>query len=156
MFEWLENTSVAIWVGESLWAYPFWLGLHVMGLAVVVGIFWMRDLRLLGFFPGLAPAAFVPLGKLAWIGFGVNAVSGLFLFVSQAVTFASSLLFLIKLGCIAAGMMIAYVIQGRLRRQLADSGSDAPVAPNTRFLALLSMALWLAAIVNGRLIAYFI
>ena len=35
MFEWLENTSVAIWVGESLWAYPFMLSLHVIGLAIV-------------------------------------------------------------------------------------------------------------------------
>ena len=38
MFEWLENTSVALWVGESLWAYPFMLSLHVIGLAIVVGI----------------------------------------------------------------------------------------------------------------------
>lgn len=29
MWEWLENTPVALWVGESLWAYPFWLSLHV-------------------------------------------------------------------------------------------------------------------------------
>ena len=38
MFEWLELTPVAIWVGESLWGYPIMLGLHAVGLAIVVGI----------------------------------------------------------------------------------------------------------------------
>ena len=53
MFEWLENTSVALWVGESLWAYPFMLSLHVIGLAIVVGILSMVDFKLLGGFKGI-------------------------------------------------------------------------------------------------------
>ena len=53
MFEWLETTAPAIWVGESLWGYPIMLGCHVVGLAIVVGLFMMRDLRLLGFFQGI-------------------------------------------------------------------------------------------------------
>ena len=71
MFAWLENTPVALWVGLSLWAYPLLLAVHIVGLAVVVGIFSMRDLRLLGCFPGLAPAAFLPLSRLAWVGFNL-------------------------------------------------------------------------------------
>ena len=54
MFEWLETTAPAIWVGESLWGYPIMLGCHVVGLAIVVGLFMMRDLRLLGFFQGIS------------------------------------------------------------------------------------------------------
>ena len=46
MFEWLESTAPAIWVGESLWGYPIMLGAHAIGLAIVVGIFVMLDLRL--------------------------------------------------------------------------------------------------------------
>ncbi len=80
MFEQLENTSVALWVGESLWGYPFLLSLHVIGLAVVVGIFSMRDMRLLGLFSGIHPAAFLPLSKLARVGFLINAISGILLF----------------------------------------------------------------------------
>ena len=44
MFATLETTELATWVAVSLWGYPFMLSLHVMGLAVVVGIFSMRDL----------------------------------------------------------------------------------------------------------------
>ena len=154
MFEWLENTSVALWVGESLWAYPFWLSLHVIGLAVVVGIFSMRDLRLLGMFRGLRPAAFLSLSKFAWIGFIVNAISGGFLFTSQATTFVNSTPFLLKISFIVVGMVLATVIQSRLRGELADADGDATIGGSTKLIALLSLLCWMAAIVTGRLIAY--
>ncbi len=154
MFAQLENTSVALWVGESLWAYPILLVLHSVGLAIVVGIFAMRDLRLLGLFSGLQPAAFLPLSKLAWIGFIINAISGILLFTSQAVTFVSSTPFLLKISCIVAGMVLAGVIQSRLRGELANSGDDAVISGPTRLIALVSLLFWMAAIVAGRLIAY--
>ena len=77
MFEWLETSAVAIWVGESLWGYPIMLGLHAVGLAIVVGIFVMLDLRLLGVIRGVSFDAFLGLYRLAWIGLVINAGHGL-------------------------------------------------------------------------------
>ena len=155
MFEQLENTSVAIWVGESLWGYPLLLSLHVIGLAIVVGIFSMRDMRLLGLFSGIQPAAFLPLSKLAWVGFVVNATSGLLLFTSQAATFVNNPAFLLKISCIAACMVLAGVIQSRLRGELAVAMGEPEISGSTRLIALLSLSFWLAAIIAGRLVAYF-
>jgi len=154
MFLWLENTSVAIWVGGSLWAYPVLLSLHIVGLATVVGIFSMRDLRLLGLFTGLQPAAFLPLSKLAWIGFIINAVSGILLFTSQAVTFINSTPFLLKISSIVAGMTLAGILQSRLRSELVTSNGDVVISRSTKQIALVSLSFWLAAIIAGRLIAY--
>ncbi len=154
MFIWLENTSVAIWVGGSLWAYPVLLSLHIVGLAMVVGIFSMRDLRLLGLFSGLQPAAFLPLSKLAGIGFIINAVSGFLLFTSQAVTFVNSTPFLLKISSIVAGMALAWIIQSRLRGELAISNGDVVISRSTKQIASVSLSFWLAAIIAGRLIAY--
>jgi len=119
MFEWLENTSVALWVGESLWAYPFMLSMHVIGLAIVVGILSMVDFKLLGGFKGIRVGSFLPLLKFAWIGFLINAVSGVFLFTSQAssagnaddvsmqgLAIVSLLLWLVA---ITAGRLTAYI-----------------------------------------------
>ena len=97
MFEWLETTPVAIWVGESLWGYPIMLGAHVVGLAIVVGLFVMRDLRLLGMFPGISYASLDSLRNLGWTGFVINAVSGCFLFSSQASFFIENTAFLLKI-----------------------------------------------------------
>ena len=155
MFEQLENTSAALWVGESLWGYPFLLSLHVIGLAVVVGIFSMRGMRLLGLFSGIHPAAFLPLSKLARVGFIINAISGILLFTSQAVTFVNNTPFLLKISCVAAGMVLAEVIQSRLRSELALATGELKISGSTRLIAMVSLSCWLAAIVAGRLVAYF-
>jgi len=161
MFAWLETTPIAMWVGLSLWAYPMLLAAHIVGLAIVVGIFAMRDLRLLGLFPALDPAAFLAPGRLAWIGFIVNAVSGILLFTSQAVTFVNNTPFLIKIMAILTGMALAGVIQSRLRRlvtAVSNSGNvlvPAQIEGTTRAVAAASLGCWLTAIIAGRLIAYF-
>lgn len=154
MFETLERSWIATWVAESLWGYPIMLACHAVGLAVVVGIFSMRDMRLLGLFPGIAPAAFLPLSKIAWIGFILNALSGFALFTSQAVTFVNSTPFLLKIAFIVAGMALAGVIQSRLRGELALSNGDVAISGSARLIALISLSLWLAAIIAGRLVAY--
>ncbi len=154
MFVWLENTPIAIWVGVSLWGYPILLSLHAVGLAVVVGIFSMRDMRLLGVFRGIRPAAFLPLSKLASTGFIVNAISGVLLFTSQAVMFVNNVAFLLKIGFIIAGVVLARVIEAQLRGELAAADGDVVISGSTRLIALFSLSLWLAAIITGRLVAY--
>jgi hypothetical protein len=151
MFEWLENTSVALWVGESLWAYPFMLSLHVVGLAIVVGILSMVDFKLLGGFKGIRVGSFLPLLKFAWIGFLINAVSGVFLFTSQATYFVTSTTFLIKLGCIFIGAILTKVMQGQLVEAEAAGNADDV---SMQGLAIVSLLLWLVAITAGRLTAY--
>ena len=155
MFAWLENTALAIWVGESLWGYPLMLGLHVVGLAIVVGIFSMLDLRLLGAFPGMQFSVFGTLIRFAWIGFAVNLLSGLALFTSQATTFVESKPFLIKVTAIIIAMGCAWLIQGRVARDGAgwDASESAPTG-SIRAVAVVSLVLWLTAICAGRLIAY--
>ncbi|MDA1372759.1 MAG: hypothetical protein O2971_18660 [Proteobacteria bacterium] len=154
MLAWLETSPVGDWVALSLYAYPLLLSLHIVGLAVVVGIFSMRDLRLLGIVSGLQPSAFLSLSRLAWIGFTLNAISGLLLFTSQATVFASSVPFLTKISCVTAGMVLAGIIQSRLRAESEDTRNKDAITGSTRALALASLLLWVSAIIAGRLIAY--
>ena len=151
----LEQTRLALWVGESLWGYPIMLSLHVIGLAIVVGLFAMRDLRLLGLFEGVSYEALDRLGRLAWVGFVVNALSGFVLFSSQATTFIQSAPFLVKIASIFCAAVCAAIIQSRSRIEAPawDTGGILPSA-STRTIAGLSLFFWISAIVAGRLIAY--
>lgn len=155
IFTWLEETTLALWVGESLWGYPIMLSLHVVGLAVVVGIFVMRDLRLLGWFDGISFAALSGLIKLGWVGFVINAVSGVTLFSSQATVFVESTPFLLKIGSILLAAICAAILQTRTR-DLGESWDTGETSPSTgvRGIALFSLFFWISAIVAGRLIAY--
>jgi hypothetical protein len=155
MFEALENSTAAIWVGESLWGYPLLLGTHVVGLAIVAGIFLMLDLRILGFNKGVSYQSFLGLFRLAWFGLAINAISGTALFSSQATTFISNTPFLLKIGSITCGVICAILIRNRLRESAASwDVSEAIASGTTRVLAGVSLLCWIGAIGAGRLIAY--
>ena len=150
----LETTSVAIWVGESLWAYPALLACHIVGLAVVVGLLSMRDLKLLGFFQELDSQVFSDLIPVVIAAFCLNALSGFLLFSSQASYLAGSPPFLAKLVCIAAGLSCAFGLQRHEMRSIAIGAGALSPDLFTRALACLSLSAWVSAIIAGRLIAY--
>ena len=153
-FEWLENTSVALWVGESLVGYPLMISLHAVGLAILVGIFVMLDLRLLGSFKGIRIDSFLPVMKFAWVGFLINAISGTFLFTSQASYFITNRQFLLKISMILVGAILAAIIQSRLRDAQDVSSGEWIISGGTKAIAAISLLMWAGAMITGRLIAY--
>lgn len=153
VFEWMEQTPFAIWVGESLWSYPMLIGAHAVGLAIVVGTLTMVDLRLLNNFSGIRFEALTDLIKLAWAGFVINALSGIALFTSQATNFASNRPFLIKISLIFLAAICTAVIQHKLRES-GEQWNDGSTPASVKGLAAFSMFCWLGAITAGRLTAY--
>jgi hypothetical protein len=149
----IENTGLGIWLRESnsIWAYPTVLTLHTIGLALLVGAAAALDLRVLGVGRAIAVADLRPLVRWVWIGFWVNALSGVVLLVADASTKAAAPMFLIKLGLVGAG--VAVVIA--LHRQLFGRGAiPGLITPAARRLAALSLVIWILAIGAGRLMAY--
>ena len=155
VFEWLEETRLALWVGESLWGYPLLLSLHIVGLAMVAGIFTMLNIRLLGILKEIEFSPLIGLFRLAWIGLLINALSGFGLFSSQATTFVTSTPFLVKIAAIFVGVIIATRILKVIRRDAGDwdAGTSLP-DQSVKRLAVASLLCWIVAIVGGRLIAY--
>lgn len=142
--EWLEQSALALWVGESLYGYPFLLGMHAVGLAIIVGLSVVVNLHLVGLFEGVTTEAMQSMLRIAWVGFAVNAVSGLALFTSQATFFVTSTPFLTKIACIACGLTSVALVQRDLRTSRVG----------TLLVPVAGMLSWLGAIVAGRLIAY--
>ena len=132
-----------------------WGLLGIVGLAIVVGIFMMRDLRLIGFFQGISYESLESLRNLGWTGFVINAVSGCFLFSSQATVFIDSTPFLLKIGSILLAAICAAVIQNRSRDEASNWDASGIAVPGSlQAIAAVSLTLWISAIVSGRLIAY--
>ena len=155
MLEWLEYTSLSIWVAESIWGYPIMLSLHIIGLAVVVGIFTVYNFRLLGLFNSLEFEPFLDFFRLAWLGLLVNFVSGFTLFSSQATFYVTNIPFLVKIFSIISGSLLAFKIQLRLQSNV-NAWDERTAQPNKKdhSFAVISLALWTSAIFGGRLIAY--
>jgi len=127
------------------------LTMHTVGLGIVVGAAVIVDLRLLGVGPAIPLEEVKRVFPIFWVGFFINLVSGLMLFVSEAEDKATQPVFLIKLLLIAIGV----VVTARMRRRLFGVGSPPMRAASSgRTLAITSLVVWGGAIVAGRLMAY--
>jgi hypothetical protein len=154
VFTWLEYSALSIWLREtpSVWAFPFVLILHTWGLAFLVGANVAIGVKILGAARG------VPLGSLAryyrvmWLGFWVNACSGVLLLIAYPTKALTNPLFYIKLMFVAAGLLVAGRIHAHIRE--LTSTDLRPMPAKVRLLAMASLFFWTASITAGRFLAY--
>ena len=112
-FQWLEQTSLSVWVREAptVWAYPSVLLLHTIGMALCVGIAAGIDLRILGFAPGVRLAPLETFFPILWAGFGINAVTGTVLLMQDASTKLMNPDFYVKMVFIALAIVTLRMIR---------------------------------------------
>ena len=154
VLEWISQTGLSTWIreGDTIWAYPMIITFHSAGLAVMVGLSVVVALRILGVARALPLAAMRSLYPMMWLGFGVNAISGVGLIVSDPVGMLTNPLLSIKLLLIAGAIGCIVTID---RRVLRSPEAQSGVVPSGgKGLALASIVLWTAATTVGRLTAY--
>ena len=126
--------------------------LHAIGMGIMVGLAVLLDMRLLGWFPGISFSSLHRFLGVAWVGFGINFLSGCGLFASQATMYATDLVFLTKIGFVFLGAITAALLQSAVGRDSANWGDRVP--SGVRTIAIASIACWAIAITAGRLTAY--
>ena len=153
--DWLQNTPVAIFVAETLWAYPLLETLHTLGMAMLLGTLGLINLRVLGYKPALSLFGTQDLLPVAWIGFTVNAASGLLLFTSDAVNFFASNTFKVKILLIILAGINAAILSRRIYAEGAAEIDAGGGAGSMRLLAGSSLVFWVVAVICGRIYAYY-
>ena len=127
--EWLQNTSVAVAVGER-W-FPWLEAAHVVFLALVVGTIFTVDARLIGFASKQMRISYLAQHMLpwTWIAFIGAVVTGVLMFMANAVGYFDKAPFLIKMGLLlGAGEIV--VAEGYMDViALAQAGFENAVAP---------------------------
>ncbi len=154
MLDLLEQSALGVWVATSPSGYYIMLGFHSMGLAMLVGAVTVIDLRLLGFVRGIDEKAMAGLVKFAWWGLLINAISGVALFTSEANKAFYSTSFRIKILLMLAGVVSTVILNKSVLQPTFYKGGEAVSASSARNQARLSLALWAAVIVIGRLMSY--
>ena len=152
---WLEGSTVAAAMRESIWLYPAVETVHLLGVTVLVGAAFMFDLRLLGVSRHL-PVIGLASHLLAWSRRGAAVVvpTGLLLLAPHATRLWENPAFQVKLLLVALAGANALAFHLLTLRNVAvwEAAVAPPVA--ARAAALISLALWTGAIVCGRLLAY--
>jgi hypothetical protein len=151
---WIEATGISIWVRESgsIWSYPMLITIHAYGMAMLVGLTAVIDLRVLGFGRRVPVQPLHGLLPFIRVGFVLSLVSGIALTLGDAATMLIAPLFYIKMALIGLAIAVGLLLERRVFRQRKPSSHPQP--PNAKALAACSLALWLAAITAGRLTAY--
>jgi len=152
----LNDSELGTALRESVYMFPLIEGLHLIGLAVALGLLFFVDLRLLGLFLPQLPVGQVlhPLRPWLLSGFVVIFVTGILLFIATASKIITLPVFFYKLGFIALAGINALWFELKWGRDVGHWG-DAPLLPGAvRFAGLTSLTLWSLVVIAGRLIPY--
>jgi hypothetical protein len=151
----VEESALSVFIREfpSVFGFPTILFLHTLGLAMVAGVSIAIDLWILRGATAGAPLRLLGLTRTMWLGFGVNLLSGLALLLAYPAKALTNGVFYLKMALVLLGVYVAV----RINREIAARGSGGAVLAmsiDMRRWAIVSLAIWAAATVTGRLLAY--
>ncbi len=155
-FHELQNNGLGQWVNTAGPAYPIIETFHVIALSLVFGTILIVDLRLLGLASGsrLFSRVAADLLRLTWGGFVLAAITGVLLFLPNAESLYLNVFFQTKMVLLALAGLNMFVFELVTARHVKTWDAALPPPNAARIAGLLSIGLWLAIIVFGRLIGF--
>jgi len=152
LFQAIEASALGEAIRNSLWLFPIIEAFHLLGLAVIGGAILIVDFRLLGLGLRAHPVARVARDVQPWV-FGsvvVMILSGVPLFVSEAIKCYYSFAFWTKMTALALAILFTFTIRRRVT--LADETRVGPTW--SRVVAMTSITLWSLVGWGGRWIGF--
>ena len=149
-FEWCEATAPGRMVRESLWMFGVIEAFHLVGLAILGGALLVVDLRLLGV--GLKDSTIAETDRQArpWLTIGVALllVTGMMLFLSEAVKCYYNTAFWVKIVTLPFAAGFTYFVKERFARQALYTSAYS------QWVASADLLLWFIVAAGGRWIGY--
>jgi hypothetical protein len=158
LINWLGATQASLIIQKVFWIIPTVQIAHILAISVVLASMAMFDLRLLGLAGKRHSIASLSRRFMPWLwrALIVLAASGSILIVGEPKRALGNIAFEAKMGMLATAIAVTIGFQAILKRDLSRGGSD--LAPShfaaAKIVGLVSLALWVAIAVAGRLIAY--
>jgi len=151
-FQWCEETGLGAGVRQSQWLFPFIEALHLVAFAVLGGTILLVDFRLLGFGLKRQPARELAREAQPFLtaSLAVMLVTGILLFLSEAVKCYYSNPFWIKMFALAGGIVFTYTARRMVLRR--DETQVSPLV--AKAVAVVSIVLWGTVAWGGRWIGF--
>ena len=145
----LEDSYIGDYVRSSLWLFPVIQSFHLIGLGILGGAVVVGDLRLMGILMRTESTRYVIRVTRPWFNFGlfILIITGIPLFLSEAVKCYYSRAFWIKISCLLLGTLFVYFIR-----------NPTVLSKNENFmikiLGFVSFSLWVVTAASGRWIGF--
>ena len=145
----LEDSYIGEYVRSSLWLFPVIQSFHLIGLGILGGAVVVGDLRLMGTLMRTESTRYVISVTRPWFNFGlfILIITGIPLFLSEAVKCYYSRAFWIKISCLLLGTLFVYFI----RNPIVLSKDENFMI---KILGFISFSLWLVTAASGRWIGF--
>lgn len=152
---WLKTTQLSAFVTHYAWVWPASETLHFVGLAMLIGVVGLMDLRLLGMAKRLP---FAPLHKLlpfGIAGFSICLGTGILFFAGDPFQYIHNPVFWYKiLFIVLAGLnVLIFYLSGVFQNvEHLGAGEDAPLG--AKLIAAISLVLWIGVMYLGRMLPF--
>jgi len=154
IMSWLSSTFISEAMRNIFWMWPVMENLHFLGLSVMFGALLAVDLRVIGLAPAIPMRAAMGLIPLVLIAFSINLLTGLAFILADPYRYFYNLAFQWKIGLIfLAGVNALWFWFGEHRKLVLLGPGEQADFP-AKVIAGLSLVIWVAVIVLGRLIPY--
>jgi len=151
LFDLLEQSFVGVIIRDSTWLFPLIEAFHLIGFAVLGGSVLLGDFRLMRFCLTSRPVDYVLLQTIPWFKFGILIMflTGVPLFLSEAIKCYYSRAFWIKISVLILGIFFTFLLRNPLGLKLSSSESVV-----LKIIGLTSISLWAVVAGSGRWIGF--
>lgn len=155
-FEWIDAIPSSIALRESIYGYSILLTSHAITMAMFAGLIVMMDLRLVGLAFRRTPVTAIQKRLFPWqmLLMALSSITGVLLFYSQPMRYYGKVFFWTKMAIVLLAGVNAMVFHYTTYRSVEKWDTSDEVPRSARLAGSLSLVMWAAVVVFGRLTAY--
>jgi hypothetical protein len=151
LFQWFDSTPISKVIRNSTYIFPVVEVIHLFGLTLLLGTVMVMSLRMLGFGMRRQTVSEVVTQLMPWsVGAALlTIVSGILLFLSEALKCYGNEAFPYKMWFLLGGIILYLATQKRM------ASPDTKLSPGAmKLIAILMMVMWFGVAIAGRAIAF--
>jgi hypothetical protein len=151
---WLKSTPISELIRYYPWLWPICESIHFIGLALVIGIAGLFDLRLMGLLRRIPVSAAKDLMPFAIAGFAMNLVTGTIFFVGAPDQYVNNPAFWAKVLFIGIAGLNAMFFETTLGARVLSMGPGEETPVSFKIVGFVSLLAWMGVLYWGRMLPF--
>ncbi|HEU4617257.1 MAG TPA: DUF6644 family protein [Gammaproteobacteria bacterium] len=155
VMDWMQTTWLSHLALDYSQTWPTLEITHYIGLSLLFGSILVMDLRLMGVqHPVISSLSIHRMLPMAFIGFGLNLLTGIIFCFGDPHRYAINISFQLKMICVLLAGINALIYWRKIGPMLAAVPPNADPPLPAKAVGFMSILLWTLVLIFGRLIPY--
>ena len=152
---WLHRTPLSLALQHQIgWLWLACETIHFAGLALLIGVAGVYDLRLLGFMTRVPIGVVKEFMPLALVGFGLNLLTGTIFVITQPALYFANYTWWLKVALLCIAGLNVLIFETTYGKRVADLPADEDTPVGIKLIAVVSLVTWFAVLWAGRMLPF--